>query len=767
MIFLTLITISRQTCNSTQYAVGSTCYSCSSNCATCSNSGQTDCLTCVANYYFSSTGYCVACPPTNSYSLYGNSLTSCLPCSSVQSNCNYCVGLVNTVKCTFCANNYADCYYQTSTNCPSGNAPCCTRCNSSCWYCNGITGLCTACIQNTYLSNGQCLNCPGNSFINQGNTNSSCTPCSSNCTTCDPSISTGTTSYCFTCPANYYVAGGICRSCPVSQTSPSNNSNPACASTSSTTCSSGQYGVGNSCYGCYATCTTCIGSSTYCTACAADYYLYSPGYCVMCMTGYTIGGNNLTTCISCAATLPNCLYCAGMSTYVKCVFCYNYYGQSYYLTNSGCTSGNTPCCAACSTSCYQCSQSTGLCTSCVKNTYFNAGSGQCINCPGNQINLDANTNTSCIICSSNCATCDPTYSSGSYCLTCPANNYLSSGVCHSCLGGQANPANNSRSSCAITCPSSCSSCSNSSVCSTCPANNYLSNGSCLSCANNTVNPSGNSNSSCSPCSSSCLTCSSTNISVCLTCSSSTSLINGSCCNPICLSCSNSTSCSTCYINYYLSSSSSGLCSMCYSDSYTPNGNSLSSCISCRLTIANCTNCQGVSNYVACTTCQTDYGHSYYLTNSSCTSGNFPCCAPCSTSCYQCDQTTGLCTSCMQNTYFSSGQCINCPGNQINLAANTSPSCIICSSNCVTCDPTDSSGSYCLTCPANNYLSSGVCQNCSAGQVNPTNNSNTYCNSCPSTCYACLSNLSCTSCKANNYLSSNGSCLSCQNNTVNP
>jgi len=133
MILMTLLAISScQTCNSTQYAVGNVCRSCYYNCATCSNSGQTDCLTCIANYYFKSVGYCVYCPVTNIYTLDGNSLTSCLPCSSIQPNCNGCIGVLNTVQCTVCMNGY----YFTNSSCTSGNAPCCVRCNSSCRYCN-------------------------------------------------------------------------------------------------------------------------------------------------------------------------------------------------------------------------------------------------------------------------------------------------------------------------------------------------------------------------------------------------------------------------------------------------------------------------------------------------------------------------------------------------------------------------------------------------------------------------------------------------------
>jgi hypothetical protein len=83
-------------------------------------------------------------------------------------------------------------------------------------------------------------------------------------------------------------------------------------------------------------------------------------------------------------------------------------------------------------------------------------------------------------------------------------------------------------------------------------------------------------------------------------------------------------------------------------------------------------------------------------------------------------------------------------------------------NCTTCS---SDGSACLTCPSNTYFSNGTCIVCSGNQVNPSNNSNISCSVCSSVCSTCASNgsgLICQSCHANTYLN-NGTCIACTGN----
>jgi hypothetical protein len=144
------------------------------------------------------------------------------------------------------------------------------------------------------------------------------------------------------------------------------------------------------------------------------------------------------------------------------------------------------------------------------------------------------------------------------------------------------------------------------------------------------------------------------------------------------------------------------------------------------------------------------------------------CIACSSACSTCESNSNgsVCLSCRANTYFSNGECLACSGNEASPAGNTNPSCEACSSNCNTCQY-NGAIQWCLTCPANTFLRSGICIACGSSSYNPAGNKNTGCTACPPVCSSCSSDgLRCLSCPSNTYF--NGlTCTLCPGNQVNP
>jgi hypothetical protein len=123
----------------------------------------------------------------------------------------------------------------------------------------------------------------------------------------------------------------------------------------------------------------------------------------------------------------------------------------------------------------------------------------------------------------------------------------------------------------------------------------------------------------------------------------------------CSNCLNSTYCSSCSENYYMIVS--GICNNCPVGYYTPNVNTLSSCIACQ------TSCSSCSNTTSCSSCPADY----YLNSNN------------------------TCSSCPSGTYIWP--------NNVNYT------CLSCPIGCQTCNGIDSAYAFnCTTCGAYTYLS---------------------------------------------------------------
>jgi hypothetical protein len=106
----------------------------------------------------------------------------------------------------------------------------------------------------------------------------------------------------------------------------------------------------------------------------------------------------------------------------------------------------------------------------------------CLTCfPGGILS----SNNTCIMCSSNCATCSSTNSQ--FCTSCPTGQILNNGAC--------NVPNNNSTNCGAAC-SSCSIVGNAPMCTICMYGWVLNNGSC------------------NPCQAGCAVCSNNNFNLC-------------------------------------------------------------------------------------------------------------------------------------------------------------------------------------------------------------------------------------------------------------
>ena len=271
------------------------------------------------------------------------------------------------------------------------------ECDSNCANCNKVTGVCTSCTSNRYLSNNLCLFCPekatcnGVSFSCRAGyykNGQSCSRCSAN------TYSTGGATYCTSCPSGSFSNAGASSCIPIPANCSSYNSSGSC-----TKCNSGYYLSGGSCYAeksCSTGCTGCDKTTGTCSDCASGYYLSSgscyaektciancsscdktTGKCSACVSGYTLGSNNLA-CIKDVTSCSRGYYLSGNS----CKLC-SYGTYSYGGTATSCKSCSTLYVGSNKT-CTSCSQS-GVCTGSNGGSSSSSGSGSTWNCTGNMI----------------------------------------------------------------------------------------------------------------------------------------------------------------------------------------------------------------------------------------------------------------------------------------------------------------------------------------------------------------------------------------------
>jgi len=229
-----------------------------------------------------------------------------------------------------------------------------------------------SCPVNTYMSNGECVSCPGDQVSVSGSTSINACQCpagkfgmngSGECTSCGPNQTSpqGTqyqTGCTLSCPAGSYATGTTCTPCPYGTSPVGSLSVTACA------CASGQFLSGGVCisqcppgmYGDSVTksCTTCPGTQTSpagtvgitgCTCPDGTGGVNGSGTCVPCTDGQTSTLTNLG-CPDSSWTLTGSV-CSKVSAYDCPGDSYNTadvcYSTQYTMPYSGCTLDSYTC----------------------------------------------------------------------------------------------------------------------------------------------------------------------------------------------------------------------------------------------------------------------------------------------------------------------------------------------------------------------------------------------------------------------------------------
>ncbi|EMD47540.1 serine/threonine kinase, putative [Entamoeba histolytica KU27] len=684
---------------------------------------------------------------------------SCLSCNEGK--------YLNEGRCDLCPSYCTSCIYGFCSSCEDGFFPMGGNCISclvnNCTKCLS-NGACLECDLNHYLNNNSlCLSCEeessskysrcylnskgelvgtqcGNGYYN--NTNNECTLCDVNkqCKTCSPITGnciscdstkiliegscveqstvhclTSKNSRCTQCDITSYLIQGVCYETIPCWWSNKITDNSQVETSDSYSIDPNTIMVNNLCFDKFSTHCLQVSTNTHsCTECANGYYLFG-GLCLQCSSFYE-------HCIDCGEIQMNNF------THTVCTYC-----EEGYFSDVGCS----PCsmingCNKCENILRKGDMSTKICYECIDG--YELIDGICkplLNC---------------------------VMATGSFCHVCRKNYLPQNGKCV--------PMKEVIPKCSSTL-----------------------NGKCNSCEKNYYLTSTNE----------CRLC---NIKGCLTCS-----IDGTC-----TSCENGywldkRFCSTCdsIANCIECNTDGSGCLYCKEDYYVLNG----SCVSCSSGITDhCKSCLQKGNTTTCTVCQDGYSlqdstclecknlDPLCLTCSSseprclsCTSTHFPMgkqCLECSTRlahCLKCSSSEE-CTECERGYYLSNGECFPCSGMK---------GCQICSSGtvCTTCAEIyrplkkgnevicsfDGGVEHCRT-----FTTEGVCTECYYPYTLDT--SSNVCLDCLSTienCGECSTKTKqCTSCISNLYYlnndkmcelcsvsvphcktcSSNGSCLSC-------
>ncbi|ELP83598.1 protein serine/threonine kinase, putative [Entamoeba invadens IP1] len=471
-----------------------------------------------------------------------------------------------------------------------------------------------------------------------------------------------------------------------------------------TSCSSGHYLSGTSCYYCRAGTYSSGGTTTSCSFCSPGYYSGSgASSCTKCNPGYYASSAGSSSCTNCnpgkyasSYGSASCSTCSagtysgtGASSCTKC--------SAGYYSGSGASS-----CSVCSAGTYS-SSGSSTCTKCNAGSYSSSGSTSCKLCDAGTYSSNDGA-SSCKLCNAG------SYSNkgATTCTTCTGgyySQYSESASCTACAAGTRSEFPTSSTKC-VTCSRGTYSSSGSAYCNDCRAGTYADeqgSSSCKTCADGFYSTSG---------SSTCVQCISTSCGVC-------SITTGEC--------------TSCNVGYSYDSSNKN-CSICPASYYSSGGTSL------------------------CSKCATGY---YSLSGSS-------GCTKCLTSCKTCDQTNGnclscydgyfmngkMCDTCSAGTYQSGGSCVTCADMQYSLAGSTT--CKSCSSTCLSCDKTNG---YCTSCESGMGITTNTCSVCSAGTYSVANN----CEYCPLGTYSSSpKSLQCSTCADGTYANTTGStsCKTC-------
>ena len=427
-------------------------------------------------------------------------------------------------------------------------------------------------------------------------------------------------------------------------------------------CTTNQYISGSGgCTACVSPCLACSSASTCVSCVAANASPIGNSGCI-CNSGFwgaapLMNANSCTACYSECSTCTEANKCRACiasnaipntSTNIGCVCVSGYWGTSLLTSVSSCV--------ACSADCSGCSQTTGICTTCIA-TYAipNSSVSGCICNTGYVGSSPLSTPTSCILGNLECAT---SYQITASCLTCiaahaiPNSNTGSGCLCNTGYFG-ASP---------LTSSTSCTLCN--SDCSTCDQTT----GFCTLCVSTNATPTSGTGSSAG--------------CVCNTGYTKTSPTICSQCNAVCSSCTSVDTCETCTDPNAVPDTSSNIGCIC-DLGYWKSG---STCVPC---FGECATCTAASICSACIStnaeplltggcaCTSGFTNSTELTAAdSCVTSVITC----DTSCKSCSGPYSYqCTSC-NLTYFY-GFCLdNCPmgylGNATNCTAPASSQLIL-------------------------------------------------------------------------------------------
>lgn len=308
-------------CPTSQYQdTATTCALCDPNCATCQTSA-TYCLTCTSAYLYTTDHKCYASCPSGTY-LDANS-----ECTDCTTGCAACSLVNSVVQCSLCTSVSGVQYYllnnACTSNCGGGyyggfntnSQPVCNNCSLPCGNCLSNTS-CLTCTSGLLVFGGTSCpaSCPDGQYASSSN---ACSLCNSNCLTCVTSPTN-----CLTCGTQSGVQTYL------------NTSDNKCY----INCPSATFknSVNNQCTACDSSCSGCIDISTYCVACATNYFrvIGSQACTQNCGDGY-YGDSATYTCTACPV---GCAKCSMNGTTLNCTQCNSFAGVQYYLQNISCVS---------------------------------------------------------------------------------------------------------------------------------------------------------------------------------------------------------------------------------------------------------------------------------------------------------------------------------------------------------------------------------------------------------------------------------------------
>ena len=763
------------------------------NCLDCSNN-YTECASCPDGYYLDS-GECIKC---NLDCITCNSSAGCIECRLHSTGpdelgkcpCNSNYGRNSTTgecescedhNCNLCANDYHICtqcfeaFFLNDT---------CQLCDSTCSTCSDALS-CDNCKEHSRKLVELCACEPGYGR----DTESNCSPCSSNCIDCTDNFEV-----CNTCNNQFFIDGVLCSLCD-NTCSSCNNPDNCTQCWQNATLNELNYCICNDGYGLNEFTGLCMECDSNCNTCTTDYLK-----CSNCKAEYGLDPATLT----CDLCMDNCADCHDNSS--SCHLC----NRGYYFDGFVCN--------ACNNTCQECSSLT-VCTMCWDNAYLKGNNCMCNNSFGKNENGTCSfcTDNKCSICTEDynrCDVCQEPYGlkpelficslcSDSNCIAC----HDDSEICTECSDGYYLDSG----ACSI-CDKTCRTCNNSFTCDSCLGNatlqadnhckcnlgyGFLYNGECAQCSQNCYSCYSNS-SICDVCKEpygldpglfTCTNCSDPNCvachdnsDICTDCVSGYFLDLGGCaiCNKTCRSCSDSLTCDTCLDNAMLQENNHCKCSLGYG--FLDNGE----CAQCS---SNCYSCY--ANSSICEVCNEPYGLN---------PGLFICAICSDPNCVMCNDNSEICTECSDGYYLNLGGCSPCDktcktcndsltcdtclGNatlQVNNHCKCNlgfgfldnDECDTCSANCYSCY---SNSNICDVCnePYGLNLDDFLCYSCENGCFNCSENSNScqvchpgyfltgdLCDVCSDTCETCEHSADyCVSCNGNATLSEDDNTCSC-------